>query len=74
MSRPTRLRPAQPPRRAPPLPDPPVVCLGFGFNRFHYVRTTAPGSDDLAQNPIRKGRPVQGTRKREFVRDAITGT
>ena len=35
--------------------------------------TTAPGSADLAQNPIRKGRPVQGARNREFVRDAITG-
>ena len=25
--------PAPPPRRAPPRPDPPVVCPGFGFDR-----------------------------------------
>ena len=25
---------APPPRRAPPRPDPPVVCPGFGLGRF----------------------------------------
>ena len=28
--------------------------------------TTAPGSADLAQNPVRKGHPVQGARSREL--------
>ena len=52
----------------------PVVCLGFEFDRSNYVRTTAPESVDLAQNPVRQGRPVQGAHGTEFVRDAITGT
>ena len=34
----------------------------------------APGSADLAQNPVRKERPVQSVRNREFVPDAITGS
>ena len=33
-SRPTQPRPRSPPRRAPPRPDRPVVCPGFGFDRF----------------------------------------
>ena len=33
-SRPTQPRPPSPPRRAPPRPDRPVVCPGFGFDRF----------------------------------------
>ena len=32
--RPTQPRPSSPPRRAPPRPDRPVVCPGFGFDRF----------------------------------------
>ena len=39
-----------------------------------FLITTAPGSADLAQNPVRKGRPVKGARNREFVRNGITGT
>ena len=39
-----------------------------------FLITTAPGSVDLAQNPVRKGRSVLGARNREIVRDAITGT
>ena len=42
-------------------------CVAVSF-----LKTTAPGSADLAQNSVRKGRPVQGARNREFVRDAIT--
>ena len=33
-SRPAGLCSAPPPRRAPPRPDPPVVCPGFRFNSF----------------------------------------
>ena len=33
-SRPAGPRPAPPPRRAPIRTDPPVVCSGFGFDRF----------------------------------------
>ena len=44
-------------------------CVAVSF-----LITMAPGSADLAQNPVRKGRPVQGARNREFVRGAITGT
>ena len=44
-----RLAPPSPPRRAPPRPDWPVVCSGFGFDRYLYallrtcteLRTTA---------------------------------
>ena len=34
-SRPTQPRSAPPPRRAPPRPDRPVVCLGFGFDNSY---------------------------------------
>ena len=33
--RPTQPRPPSPPRRAPPRPDRPVVCPGFGFDRWY---------------------------------------
>ena len=33
-SRPTQPRPTSPPRRAPPRPERPVVCPGFGFERY----------------------------------------
>ena len=32
-SRPARSRPAPPSRHAPPCPDPPVVCPGFGLDK-----------------------------------------
>ena len=37
-----------------------------------FLIATALGSVDFAQNPVRKGRPLQGARNREIVRDAIT--
>ena len=43
-------------------------CVAVSF-----LITTAPGSADLAQSPVRKGNPVQGARNRELVRDAIAG-
>ena len=36
-SSPAPPRPAPPPRRASPRPDPPVICPGFGFDRFHEI-------------------------------------
>ena len=35
-----RSRPAPPSRRAPPRPDPPVVCPGFGLDRLGLHRTS----------------------------------
>ena len=32
-SRPAKARPAPPPHHASPRPDPPVICLGFGFDK-----------------------------------------
>ena len=33
--RPVLSRLARPPRRAPPSPNPPVECSGFGFGKLH---------------------------------------
>ena len=64
-SRLARHRYAPPPCRAPPRPDPPVICSGLDSTGF-YLRTTAPGSADLTQNPVRKGRPVQDAHNRDL--------
>ena len=37
VSRPAPPGPSQPPRRAPPCPDLPMVCLGFGPNNMHFA-------------------------------------
>ena len=34
-SRPAPHRPTLPPHRVPPCPDPPVVCPGFGFDKWN---------------------------------------
>ena len=38
-----------------------------------FLITAALGSADLVQNPVRKGRPVQGARNKEMMRATITG-
>ena len=43
-SRPNQPRPAPPPRRAPPRPDRPVICPGFGFDRLSALCTST-GAD-----------------------------
>ena len=41
-SRPTQPRPPSSPRRAPPRPDRPIVCPGFGFDKLFYRLVVEP--------------------------------